>query len=281
MRFRKRLNNNVVVAVSDSGDERILFGRGLGYGVEKGDLVDESLVERVFVLQDQVARNKLADLLDTISVDYIEVAQQVYEYAESHLTVPVSDNVIVHLADHMHMAVQREREGAEIKNMMLQEIQRFYQEEFRVGEYAAQQINARFGTSLAEDEAGFIALHVVNAQLHQGSRGVSLTRITQAIQDIERIVRMRYTDEIDITTDGYRRFMTHLKFFVERLFSENQPSRHQVGKMLDTVREAYPQASDCVASIDSFLRERYSYELTDDESLYLTIHVAHMTTTPA
>ena len=46
--YKKRLNNNVVVALDEQGQEQILTGRGIGFQVEAGTPVDDQKIEKVF-----------------------------------------------------------------------------------------------------------------------------------------------------------------------------------------------------------------------------------------
>ena len=46
----------------------------------------------------------------------------------------------------------------------LWEIRRFYSREYQIGQYALQMIRERLQVDLPEDEAGFIALHFINAE---------------------------------------------------------------------------------------------------------------------
>ena len=54
MIFKKRLNNNVVIALDENGQEKILCGKGLGFQMKEQESVEESRVEKVFALTDQV-----------------------------------------------------------------------------------------------------------------------------------------------------------------------------------------------------------------------------------
>lgn len=277
LKFAKRLNNNVVLATDENGNDVVLFGRGLGFGMQVGSQVDSARVEKVYSLRDNSANRKLHALLETVAVDYLETAEDIHRFASANLSTPLTDSLMVHLADHIHMAVTRARQGVEVRNMMLQEIRRFYKDEFQVGTYAIAQMNERFGTNLGEDEAGFVALHVVNAQLAAGDQNASLTKITEVIQDIERIVRLHYGTEIDTSSNHYRRFVTHLKFFADRIFQDQVHRGGDVSRMLETVKDTYPGASECVEQIEMFLHRKYNHKMSEDEHLYLTIHVAHIT----
>lgn len=162
MIFKKRLNNNVVIALDENGQEKILCGKGLGFQMKEQGTVEESRVEKVFALADQVMNRRLQELLETIPMEHLELAEEIMNYARIHIDETVSENVIVALCDHMYMAVERKKQGIEVKNVLLWDIQKFYRDEYKVGRYAIALIRERFGVELSEDEAGFIALHIVN-----------------------------------------------------------------------------------------------------------------------
>ena len=47
----KVLNNNVVISVDASGQERVLMGRGLGFQLQPTDSIDPAKVEKTFILE--------------------------------------------------------------------------------------------------------------------------------------------------------------------------------------------------------------------------------------
>ena len=52
-----------------------------------------------------------------------------------------------------------------------------------------------------------------------------------------------------------------------RDFGENKPQE---------IREKYPQDVECVLDIAAFLKQRYGYTLSEEEILYLSIHVSRI-----
>lgn len=76
--------------------------------------------------------------------------------------------------------------------------------------------------------------------------------------------------------DYYYRFITHLKFFAERIFSEKQIPTKEMDGLLELIREKYPQDVECVLDIAAFLKQRYGYTLSEEEILYLSIHVSRI-----
>ncbi|RRD26698.1 PRD domain-containing protein [Actinomyces bowdenii] len=57
--------------------------------------------------------------------------------------------------------MHRERQGFGIKNMMLQEVQRFYRDEFLVGRRAVELVNNRFEVGLDDGAAAQALLPLV------------------------------------------------------------------------------------------------------------------------
>lgn len=274
MYFKKRLNNNVVIAVTEHGDERILCGRGLGFKMVPGAFVAPERVEKVFTLKDKTANRRLLELVETVPVEYVELAEQIVNRARACISNPIEDNAVVSLSDHIYMAVQRAEQGIEVKNVMLWDIRKFYPQEYRAGLDALDLIAERTGAHLADDEAGFIALHLVNAQLDLHAK--SIEDITAVMQEIETIVRMSFAISIDPESVYYYRFITHLKFFAQRLFSGTTYEERDVSVMLEVVRGQYPAARGCVDKIRAFLRQKYGYVMSDEEELYLTIHISRI-----
>lgn len=274
MYYKKRLNNNVVVAIDEDNNEQILMGKGLGFKVEIGTVVDESKIEKIFTLKDTNANQRLQELCKTVPVEHIELAEEIVNYARIHVDNKLNENVIVSLCDHIYMAVERKKQNIEVKNMMLWDIKRFYRDEYLVGKYSIGLIYKRFGVLLSDDEAGFIALHIVNAQLDLHTKSVN--EITIVMQEIETIVRMTFAISLDMNSVYYYRFITHLKFFAERLFSGKLCENQDVDNMLELIKTKYEKAYNCVMKIAQFIEQKYKYQLSQEEILYLSIHISRI-----
>lgn len=99
-----------------------------------------------------------------------------------------------------------------IKNGLLLETKHLYKEEYDIGLEALNMICEHFGIILPEDEAGFIALHIVNAELNEEMP--VLKNITKVMQEILTIVKYHFKLEINENSLIFYRFLTHLKFLL-------------------------------------------------------------------
>ena len=272
MQIKRIFNNNAVMFLNKKGREEIALGKGVGYQKKIGDDIDESLVTKLFVLKDSNITQKLEQLLKDIPIEYIILATEILQEAQHRLDTELSEILIVSLSDHIYASVQRKLEGVSIKNDLLWEIKRFYSEEYMIGKDALNIVYKRFGIELAEDEAAFIVMHLINAEVN-GNGTSSMSKITKVMQDICNLVRHHFHVEFDPSSVYYYRFMTHLKFFSERMLQGKTYSDEEDSELFDILKLRYINAYECTEKIRRYLKQAYNYQLSDEEESYLLIHI--------
>ena len=269
MEISKVLNNNVAVVI-ENGKEKIVMGRGICFKKRTGDSIDPHQVDKVFFLGNPDVSRRFKELVVDIPLEYLEIGEDIMDEAKLTLGKAINDNCYISLVDHIYTACERAKEGILVKNGLLWDIQRFYKIEYQIGKKALEIIETKTGISLTNDEAGFIALHIVNGQLDDDLH--DMYEITKIMQEIENIVRYHFKIEFNEESAYYYRFVTHLKFFAQRLL-EHKKQTPTEDDLLDVVQTRYNNAYQCVEKIAMFIKQKYNYELYDEEKLYLTIHI--------
>lgn len=266
------LNNNTVITLDKQGQEKIICGKGIAYKKRIGDTVPESAVNKVFLATDQAERKKLTALLSEIPLEHIQTADNVVEMVKAQLGGNLNDSIYINLSDHIHTAVGRFLDGVTVSNTLLWDIKRYYAAEYQLGLKALDIIEKDLGVRLPEDEAGFIALHIVYAELND-SNIAQVSQITQLIQELCNMVRYHFAIEFNEEATDYYRFITHLKFLARRLLEAKQSDDHVSDDLFPILVQKYPETYKCVQKIRSFILRKYSYELSEDEQVYLMIHI--------
>jgi len=274
--IEKVLNNNVLLTRNAKGKEVIVMGRGISFNKVIGDTVDEHKIDKIFMLNTNELTARLTELLNEIPVTHLETVKAIVEHAGRVLGEELNDNVYLSLTDHISYAIERQSKGIEFKNAMLFEIKRFYKREYAIGQDALQIIEDQLGVTLPEDEAAFIALHIVNART-DGSEMRMTIEMTEIVHHILNIVTYHYGIVLDESSLSYSRFLTHLQYFSMRLLRKEV---HESGEdfLYEQVRKSYAKAFDCVRKIDEYLQSTYQQSLSKDEYVYLTIHIQRITT---
>lgn len=270
MRVQKVLNNNVVASMNDNQDEIIVMGKGIGFQKRKGDLIQNALVEKVFVLNDKNVISKLEKLFMDIPEEYLEISDEIVQYARNKFNLSLRDNIYLSLTDHIGFAVERIKGGMDITNVMLPDIKCFYKNEFEIGLKALEIINREVGIVLPEDEAGFIALHVINASIDQsGENNLKTIRISS---EILGIVNDFYKLDLDRESIHYYRFANHVNYLAKRLY--NLPEETESDDVLyETARKNYKREFECANLIQAQIYEDHGISISKEELGYLIVNL--------
>lgn len=267
----KVLNTNVVLAKNDEGEQVIVMGCGVAFGKKAGEMIDDTKIDKIFSQDVPKLTDHFKKLVKDIPEDYINLAEEIIKQAKLKLGKEFNDDLYFSLSDHIYFTIQRYREGMLIQNRLLIETKRLYKEEFKVAMQSLQMINQRYEVELPEDEAAFIALHFVNAELNGDMQGTM--QITKVVQDILTIIKNFKHIDFDEDSLTYYRLVTHLKFFAQRILQRDRNTGNSENQLFQVVKEKYKESFTCVERIAQYVDITYGYPISDDDKLYLTIHI--------
>ena len=270
MKIDKIFNNNAVMAKEDNGRDAVIIGCGLAFKKKVGDEIDESLIEKTFILKEKDTLEKFKMLLEDIPTEQISLCYDIVEYAKNMLNCELNDYIYVTLTDHISYTLKLFDEGIERPNILIWEIKKFYPKEYNIGLKALEFIESETGKKINEEEAGNIALHLITAQLNEKNNKIDTAYdMTKKIQDILNIVKYTYDIELDEKSLSYERFITHLRFFFKRDNNKEMYRDENEDFLLPQVKEKYKDAYKCMLKIEKYL----NIELSHEEQLYLTLHI--------
>lgn len=268
--IKKIINNNIVCSQDKNGEEIILRGLGIGFKKKAGDIVPSDKVEKIYRGEDSRNTNKMQQLFSEIPMEYVDACCEIVDMAENALGKKLNKNILITLTDHIDFAIERKRKSLEYKNALLLEIKNFYPVEFAIGINAVKMIKKKFNEELSEDEAGFIALHIVNAELNMDMG--NMVNITEMIQAVTDIVRNYYGIEPDRESLDYSRFITHMKFFGQRVF-QNKLAADDDMTFNRMIRERYREDYNCAVKIRGYISAKYNKIISEEEMIFLTVHL--------
>ncbi len=274
MKILKVLNNNVVLALDGQGREVVLTGRGLGYQAKAGQPVDREKVVRAFVPTAGQSPFELAELIGDIPPEHIALAVDALDIARRELGIELRSGLIVPLADHLSFAIVRIRRGLAMEYPLRTDIAHLYPKELEVARKIVAMVNSRIDVELPEDEAVSVTLHLVNAAF--ATEGMTAAyQMTDVIGEVLQVVASSF-DGIDTTGVAAARFITHLRYFFVRvkeagLHDELGPSYSSA------IFDAHPEEHQCAVRVAMLLELRLGHPVSVEETLYLTMHIARLT----
>ncbi len=269
MIINKILNNNVVT-VNLNGEEAVVMGRGIGFQKKSGDIIENTSVEKIFKLDNEKNNEKFKQLMIETAPEYLTITKEIITIAEKELGIELGELIYILLTDHLSFAVIREKENMRIENPMLWEIKTLYKKEYKVGLKGIEIVEKYTGIKLSDDEAGFIALHILNAALNEDMHNTM--NITVLTNKILNIIKKYFNITFDEDSLDYSRLLTHLKFFVQRIFKREQIKDEDV-ELYEIITTRYSEERKCIEKIEQYISKQFSYKLTKQEILYLIMHI--------
>ena len=270
MVIEKVLNNNVVITRNLSGVETVIMGRGLAFGHSAGDEVDESKIEKTFTITN--SNNKIDEILSEIPVEHMLISEKIISKAKITLGKPINDSIYISLSEHISAAIMRYKNNKALENPLKWDIKRFYPSEYKTALIAEKIIFDDLNIKLTDDEIAIFALDFVNAQ--QDGQTLAL-KMTEIMQEICNIVSHCLDKTLDEGSLAFYRFITHLKFFAQRILS-NTHYDDNMNMVLKSVAEQNPVAYKCTENIAKHLQNNYNFKMTSDEILYLCLHISRL-----
>lgn len=276
MYIEKVLNNNAFISLDENGDEIIVMGKGIAFGKKGNQKVDlTNLNYKIFSCKNKNINNKLISIVSDLSQEYILLTRKIISTFEKEYNKKLNEIIYVSLTEHIHGAIERYHQGIQVKNPLLMEIKRLFADEYEIGRRALEMIHQDFGVLFEEDEAGYIAYHIVNAELNNDM--INIANITKVMQQVLSVIKYHFKVEFNEESSTYYRFITHLKFFAQRVFS-NAVYEEEDTELFFILKEKYHKSYECVLKIKELIEHEYNYDLSLEEQLYLMIHIERIRT---
>lgn len=266
MKAIKVFNNNSASVILPDGQEAVVVGSGIGFGKRPGDPLDTRRIEKVYCIQNEL-QTKFLQLLDNTRTEYLTAAEAILAKAQAE-NLSLRTQVLITLTDHLSFAAERMEKGVSLPNLMTTEIRLLYPVEFSVGTWALEEIRKICGLELPQDEAGYIALHLVNASTDGSNAYETLKFVNGAME----IIKSTYKIDLDENHVDTMRLRTHLKFLAGRIFSGQVWEDDDSGEMYRLLLKANRKNKECLQRLTDYIQENFRYTINQQEAVYLLIH---------
>jgi beta-glucoside operon transcriptional antiterminator len=274
----KVLNNNVVIAVDESGRERVLMGRGLGFGLRPDDVIDPAKVEKTFVLDGGAQGERERRLLVDVPYSIIEAVSRAVDDAERTLGRHLGRHLTIAVIDHVHYVLERLDQGLRIPTTSMPELRVLYPQEFAAAERMAASLAISLERALPPEEAVFLTMHLLNATRDEpnGTAALLLRRLQHVVDVVEHQLGVR----LDADSADYARFILHVQFLLQRLVNRTMLASNDTS-FFEFAKHSYPASHAIAEEVKGYVLAATGSALTDEEVLYLIVHVERLRNTVA
>ena len=261
----KKLNNNAAICLDDNGNKIVAIGNGIGFPKTPYELLDLSKLTSTFYGID----NKYFGLIKELDEDVISVSSTIVEYAKTKISKELNPNLVFTLADHIKFSLERSKKNISVKLPLDADLKLHYENELEIGKKAVNFINKKLNVHLLKEEATSIALHLINAQNFTRE---DIEDETDTINNLTSIIEAELNISIDRDGFNYSRFSSHLQYLLKRQ-KEKVSINSENGDMFSTLVDNYPSTYKCVEKMSNYLKNNCGYMLSEEEQLYLILHV--------
>lgn len=270
MRSIKIFNNNVVSVITPSGREAIVLGNGIGFHKRPGEDIDERKIQKVYYIQDEM-QLKFLQMLQDVRPDVMDAAERIISLVEG-AGCCMSSQATISLIDHISFAIERQHGGLALPNLLLNETKLLYRKEYELGRQALRVVEERCGVTLPEDEAGYIALHLI-ANSVDSNAAYDILKFVKGTLDI---IKQTYGLTLDDENLDTMRLVTHLKFLAQRIFQKCVWMDEEEDELYDQLLSRSPQNQTCLRRLDAYCSGTFGYTLSQQEKFYLLIHLTKL-----
>ena len=268
------LNNNVVLARDEIGREAILTGRGLGFQRKRGQDVDTSLISRRYILADNA--QSVAEVIAGIPLERLAFIERVFRKAARGLNTDVPSSTLIAVVDHINQAMERVRQGLAMDYPLRAEVAHLHPEELQLAEAMVEEINVAQEVQLPGGEAVALALHLFTAAIGAPSAQAASEQ-SRLIGQVMGLLEKSFGEAFDADSVNAARFAVHLRYFLVRARTAVQIEDGTSSLVAEALRTSDPDAYRVARRIRDLLEIRLNTIVTDDETAYLALHIARLT----
>ena len=269
----KSFNNNILL-VKEQGKEKILFQKGIGFGKKLGNIIKKgTVVEKVFTIEDEDNQRNFNEILTRVDTKLVALVEEVIAEITDELGEDLNENIHIGLVDHLFTAIKRLENNEEIQNPFLVEIETLYSKEFEMAIKLADRIKKELNIDIPDGEKGFITLHIHSSRNNgKLSNTIKYSFLSNAI--VEHVEK-RLNVKINKKSLDYARFLTHIRFAIERVVTNSPIKNELVDVIKIRYRLSYKIAKEASEIICRVLEIN---KISDDEIAYLAMHIERFRT---
>lgn len=263
-----KLFNNNVVLVSQYDKEKILFGKGLGFGKHAGDIIPlTTKIDKVFTLEDVNNLNTFKQLVNTVDKELIGLCEEIIYMISQEVPEELDEKVHISVTDHIVTALKRLKNNEEIQNPFLVEIETLYPKEFEIASKVVDMLQDRTKVVIPNGEIGFIALHIHSAR----NKGKLSNTIKYAFlsNSIIELIENNLNIKINKKSLDYARFLTHIRFAIERILNNHKIKN----ELLGAIKEKYPSSYKLAEKVVMLIESELHLKVVEDETAFIATHI--------
>lgn len=266
----KHILNNSSIIVDGFLTEKILMGKGIGFGRKPGDTLPlGSEYEKSYQLLAKT--NDFYRIINGYDDNVVEMVMDTIEQMMQRNTGEFTTHDLVTIADHLAAMFLRILNGEAILSFFSVETKTLYPETFKQAEEIAEIILENHKVDMPEGEVAYIALYLENVKSDGAKREVE--KMSSILSQLDDLFSLEEYSDIDRDSMAYSRFLIHIRLVV-RIDGARKTSLSRV--ISNAVLTTYTGYRLLAEKIIEIIESEAEYKLKEAELVYLIIHLVNL-----
>jgi transcriptional antiterminator len=274
--IKRVFNNNSALVELGNNREAVVVGNGIAFKKTEGKEIDTSKVENIFYLENSATKRTIFSLLKNTPIDIAVTTMHVVNHAYKKYHYELFDYFYLSLSEHILGVYHRILDNT-YQTSQIPDIKDEYPLENKIAQESVKIIERDLKIKLPVSERKNIMLHLINARIpekKQVNREKNIINIEEMLHIVQVILDQHNIYRLASNNDEYERFMIHLQYLFRRLEQgEKFRSSDITKKVKDELISEYPESFVVVKEIDEQLKQDFQWEISDEEKLYLIVHI--------
>lgn len=263
--YVEKVLNNSAMIINEQQNTYIVLGNGIAFQKKQGQVLSGELkVDKVFQLFEYETSFKKIIAIHPSNTNFIIDAIRILL---DTIETTVDEQAFIAFCDHVAIMYERVLQKESIANPFIIETKALYKESYQLAKQLCDELHKQNEISIPENEVGYIALHMQNI-IHQDA--VSVGCLNKIVVEIKDIADDIYHIQLDEQEDNYARFISHLKFLIQRLTKHISIEN----ALKDVIKERYASYYPFALDIANVLHKELGFHVSEDEIAFLVLHLA-------
>ena len=266
----KHILNNSSIIVDGYLTEKILMGKGIGFGRKPSDTLPIGTVyEKSYQLLAKAS--DFHRIINGYDEGIVEMVMDTIQQIMNNHSGEFKTNDLVTIADHLAAMFVRLANGEAIILFFSQETKTIYPESFAKAEDIAKIIEHKHDVLIPEAEIAYIALYLENLNSAKTKREVE--QISVIIEQMRELFEEENKYNIDRDSLAYSRFLIHIHMIVQASNFRKTSLNPAINKAVLSVYAEYTKLAEKLITI---IEKEVEHTLSESELVYIVIHLVNL-----
>lgn len=265
----KKVLNNSSLLISNGTEEMIVVGKGIGFKKKPHDLVPmEHLIEQKYELiqEDDFGGSQHA-------TEIVDKTAEILDIIVRSIDKEMDADLIAPLSKHIGAMLARLENSIFVTNPFHTETKVMYEKSYEKAIEIGAEIYETLDIVLPESEIDFLTLYI-----HTILSESPTNRVEKNNAIVAQIIMLLETDYgmvLDKSSIAFARFITHLKFMVQRIMKEEKFQGVFISPDFYEQNQKYFEMSQAILRS---LEQEFDTTLDEQEHAYIILHLARLDT---